>query len=355
METDIALSAQYLQSFFESGSRPMLLAPTPEKIHLEGVPVWANQMASFYKVVLREAPLIFIALKEVASVDSVARLYRVFSRSSDLPGVLVADPLPPRTSGPLSRLGVPHLFTGRSIFAPNLGVLFRGRSDSTKDRESDLRERLVPVAQKVLVLHLLRPEAIDRDWTLADWSKKLGKLGLAASSSGLSRAFHQLHLLEFVSVLGSGPKKKIEFEDRTVVWAKLARLEVETVLKKVRSMDCVPKDKQLYAFSADSALARLTSLSESNTLTIAMSTKAYEEWKRKDSPDNAQNGSGNTEQSVVIELWRENPRFLAEDDCLNAIELALYMRRSSDPRIREAVADLISKKKLDPNALWSFG
>ncbi|MGK5083935.1 hypothetical protein WDW37_11595 [Bdellovibrionota bacterium FG-1] len=349
MET-ASSAARYLSQFM-ANRKTSIPIPGVTVHKIPGLPAWARQVADFYLARWPDHQIALIVPRDATTVEEAIRLYRVTSRLDEIVTLLVADPLPIQSAGILVRLGIPHVFTGKAVYAPQLGTWYR--SDLLREvPERVIHERLLQSAQKAIVLFLLKPKKISPQWTLRDWAKAITENGAETSISSLSRGFQQLLGHQLITVTGGGPHKRFHFEDRNHVWTGLLRLETETVIRKGK-VSGIPKDISQYVFSGETALSRMTHLSEPDSVTIAMSGKEFHRWQQDQFiPGNVEEGIAGRNIPIVVEVWKDNPRFLSEHECLNSIELSLYTRRSRDPRVRDALAQVVTAHDLDPNALW---
>jgi hypothetical protein len=120
------------------------------------------------------------------------------------------------------------------------------------------------------------------------------------------------------------------------------KLEVETIVRKL--YDAAPAGIPCI-LAGESALAELTDLSKPEVTTLALSVSAERKWRA--TRDKHVSEGPNFE----IEVWRDDPLFLADRKCVNPVSLALSLRKSRDPRIRLALSNLLRKHDLDPDVL----
>lgn len=340
-------TAVFVQEFFQGIAPGGFVGEEPYEP--KNLPLWAKQVAWFRHFPLGSIDVKLIVPKERLECDRLVSLYRVFVRMESEPALVCADDLPPKSRGTLVRMGVPHVVSNTAIFAPQLGLAY-GKLRAVLT-ERTIQEKLSSVGLKLLAAFLLKRNFFDGNPPLSELQKRLqetlrNRAGYFVSLTTLSRVFQQLQELELVEVTGSGPHKRMHFVERQALWARLSRLEVETVLRRVETRSLPPRGRG-YVLSGDSALAELSDLLPPQVMTIAMSTSDYRKWKEGNQKNEAVGDFSATR--AIIELWREDTTFLDVNGCMNPIELALSLRRHTDPRVRIAVTQVLEGYGLDAN------
>lgn len=339
-------AALYIQEFFQ-GIIPG--EARVESLNTKKLPVWARNAAKFFQVSLGSTQIILLVPNGKMSVPEATNLYKLSEKILGCHVLLLAEDLPPKARGTLVRMGVPHVVADRLIFAPTLGLAYG--AIPKKQEVADISDHLHPVGLKLTAAYLLGQKYVAQDFHLSTLSKSLSKVGYPKPPNTLSRIFQHLEDLEIAESSGRGPHKTYRFGERDFVWGRLLQLEVKTVSRKVSDHHLPPQWEQCCVRSSDSALAQLSDLEEPDIFTLAMSIGDYNSWKKSGDQGVAYGDFG--KPALVLELWKEDPTFLAtENGCLNPIELALSMRRARDPRLQMALKDLIGKLKLNPELLW---
>ena len=338
-------TAIFVQEFFQ-GAGPSGSVGV-ELIEPLNLPIWMKDAAHYGRFVCRspmgETTVTLIMPKDSTTFEQVANLYRVFTRMGSGPALILADDLPPKARGVLVRMSIPHVVTGSAIYAPQLGLAYGKIKD--KPMEYVVSETLSSVGLKLTAAYLLQSDFFSDSPSLSEIQQRLVKQGdYSVSVATLSRAFQQLQELELVVVSGHGPQKRMRFLERQETWARLFKVSIETVVRRVEAR-YLPSNEWNYVFSGDSALGKLSDLMEPHAPTIAMSVSEYRKLKEDRRPKNG--GEKNSpvtewgEAPCIIELWREDPCFLSEKKCLNVVELVLSLRSHTDERVQIALAQLL--------------
>lgn len=347
----------------ESFEQPVLksisefLGPGPsgpsymEKFTPKNVPVWARDFADFYRVEIGTArPLTLVKPRESSDVEKIINLYKVLKNLKHENVLVIADDFSSKSKQDLIRGRIPHITSSGSIFAPELGIIYKEKIASS-ERSFEYSERLTALAQKLASAYLLDENFFKKQETLSSLAKYLNKNGYSKSISSISRAFQQLAQVEILKFEGNGPNKFPVFFNREIVWSRLLELEVETVIKKSGEMYLPDREKYQWVWSNDSALSRISDLNNPNIEIIAMDSAEFEKWKQEGG-SGLPVGDWGGRPGIIIEVWRDDVGFLSREGCLNPIELALSLRRTREPRTQLALSKVIDELGLDSNLLW---
>lgn len=347
----------------ESFEQPVLksitefLGPSPtgpicmEKFTPKSIPVWAKGFAEFYRVDIdAEKPLILVKPKESSDVEKIINLYRVLKNLKHEYVLIIADDFSSKSKQDLLKGRIPHVTSNGSIFAPELGVIYKEKIASS-ERNFEYTERLTPLAQKLAAAYLLNENFFKKQETLSSLAKYLNKSGYSKSISSISRAFQQLAQVHILKFEGNGPNKYPVFYGREIVWSRLLELETETVTKKIGEFYIPDRDKYHWVYSNDSALSRISDLNNPSIEIIAMDSAEFKKWKQE-GEQGSPRGDFGARPGVIIEVWKDDVGFLSRKDCLNPVELALSLRRTREPRTQLALSKVIDELGLESNLLW---
>ena len=322
-----------------------------EKFTPKSVPVWAKDFAEFYRVDIdAEKSLILVRPKESSDIEKIINLYRVLKNLKHEYVLIIADDFSSKSKKDLLKGRIPHMTSTGSIFAPELGVIYKDKIASS-EKKFEYTERLTALAQKLAAAYLIDENFFKKHDTFSALAKYLSKNGYSKSISSISRAFQQLAQVKILKFEGNGPHKCPIFYNRDVVWSRLLELEAETVIKKTGEFYFPEKKKYHWVYSNDSALSRISDLNHPNIEIIAMNNVEFKKWKQEGENGTAISNFGGS-PGVIIEVWRDDVEFLSKQDCLNPIELALSLRRTREPRTQLALSKVIDEVGLNSKLLW---
>ncbi len=347
----------------ESFEQPVLksitefLGPSPsrpsymERFIPKNIPVWARDFAEFYRVEIgTERPLTLVKPKESSDIEKIINLYRVLKNLKHENILIIADDFSGKSKQDLIRGRIPHVTSSGSIFAPELGIIYKEKI-ATSERNFKYTERLTALAQKLVAAYLIDENFFKKQDTLTSLAKYLNKNGYSKSISSISRAFQRLAQVEILKFEGNGPNKYPVFYNREIVWSRLLELEVETVVKKLGEFSLPDKNKYYWVYSNDSALFRISDLNRPEVEIISISNSDFKKWK-DEGEHGTPVGDFGARPGVIVEVWRDDVGFLSKKECLNSIELALSLRRTREPRTQLAISKVIDELGLNSSLLW---
>ncbi|MCO5144175.1 MAG: hypothetical protein M9962_13890 [Oligoflexia bacterium] len=338
---DIFKHAHYIASFLPLEKRSSKV----EKIKLKNLPYWVQESCEIYRITIDRFRIDLIVPSSVFSFDQITNLYAVLIKADEVPKLILADSMSTQLRGGLIRGHVPHIYRDEMIFAPFMGVAYKKIAEKY---EKTNYKRIWGVALRLAVCYLLRPNFFDKQASLIKLEKDISSIGLVYSRMHLSRAFRQLVEADLVMTKGLGPNKRYVFNEREEVWERILSMDVETYNKKISEYYFPSQD---YVFSGDSALAKISDLTEPKVTTIAMSIEKYNKWKKGKKTASVPFGDFG-QPSLEIELWSGDPEVLKSKECINVVDLSLSIRDSQDSRVRIAVTELLEKINLKADLLW---
>ena len=241
--------------------------------------------------------------------------------NENLPVVLILKELTFRQREYLIREKIPFVVEGKQIYLPFMAMYLQERCDA----EKQLREEILPSAQ-MLFLRFLYLGAQELPMSRAAKDLNL-------TSMSISRASKQLVEMKLLSVRKDGVQK-ILFSNETP----------ELLFQKTKGKLLNPVKRTVYVpvglvgagllKSGYSALAEYSMLNMPNVQCFASDT--ISEWKKSTT-----NTLQDSKTQVAVELWRYDPRKLADGKTVDVLSLALSLKDDQDERVEDAVEDML--------------
>ena len=276
------------------------------------------------KVTLDGKPALFVyPREELDPVDAVKKHLERIKKVEGAPAVLILDRLTYRQKQYLLRDHIPFVVEEKQIYLPFMAVYLQERGDGER-REITA---MLPSAQLLLLYYIYHGcgELLT--------SEACRALGFTATS--VSRASRQLEEMGLVYTEKRGVQT-ILYSDITP--SALFAATKDTMGNPIKRTIFVPraelKDKLL--LSGYSALSEYTMMNPPTSECFAAdSISALER---------ASSGRlHNSEDQCEVQLWRYDPRKLADGSSVDRLSLALALDKDRDERVEEAVEEMLEQ------------
>ena len=291
---------------------------------LNNVPNFLYTRYRVQKVMLDGMPVFFVYPKgELDAINVVKKHIERIERSESIPAVLVLNSLTYRQKEYLLRDHIPFIVLGKQIYLPFMAVYLQERNDVEKHTTYDM----LPSAQLLLLYYIYH--GCGRLLT----SEASRQLGFTATS--ISRASIQLQEMELIKTRKSGVNKLIYTEKMPQELFNEAKGLMQNPIKRTVY---VPKTEvhDLLLLSSYSALSEYTMLNPPAVKYLAAGSIAV--WENVSSVK-----LQNSDDQYAVELWRYDPKKLADGSCVDRLSLALSLDGSGDERVEAAVEEMLDQ------------
>lgn len=274
------------------------------------------------KVTLDGKEAVFIYPKtELDSVDAIKKHMERIQGLEAAPVVLVPERLTYRQKEYLLRDHIPFIVEGKQIYLPFLAVYLQERGDGERQTAASM----LPSAQLLLLYYIYHGcgELLASDAAM--------KLSFTATS--ISRASRQLEEMALVQTEKRGVQKVI-FSDKSP--KELFFLAKKYLSNPVKRTIYVPKAevKENLLISGYSALSEYSMLNP--PIVKCWATDSIAMWEKVSSGK-----LHNSNDQWAVELWRYDPKKLADGGCVDRLSLALTLCADRDERVEEAVDEML--------------
>lgn len=225
---------------------------------------------------------------------------------------------------------LPFIVPGSQVYLPFLGVVLQERMRSVKAAP----EKLSPSAQLVL-LHLIYEPTV-QPVRKVDLARRL-----ELSAMNVTRAVQELEALGLVSVEKAGRSDHVSAVDSgKALYEKALPYMIDPVQKRVFIRG--KSDFEGAPLSGESALAERSMLNPPATRCRAISRKEYKQLSDAEEIDPAWS---NSSDYIQLELWKYDPKVLADHAGVDVISLSLSLRENSDERMEQSVEEMMEGHK----------
>lgn len=225
---------------------------------------------------------------------------------------------------------MPFIVPDSQVYLPFLGVVLQERMKSVKPAP----KKLSPAAQLILLYFIYEMTG----WSAckADLAKRLN-----LSAMNVTRAVQELEALELVTVEKFGRSDYVSAVDSgKALYEKALPYMINPVQKRlyVRKSE---KFSEL-PMAGEYALATHSMLNEPQIECKAINRKKYKELDGIEKIDPAWSSS---HDYIQLELWKYEPKVLADHAGVDVISLSLSLRENSDERIEQSVEEMMEGYK----------
>ncbi len=332
-----------LNSLYPIQKQPQLLKTET----LKNLPLWVKSAIEIYEVRLAQMePLTIYLLAPTATLtfDQIILVHKLLSVELNAPLLLIADNLPAKFRSLLVKFRIAFVFKDESIFAPELGVRF-GKLKSlnakpkieTRSQSEALSAASLKIAAGVLT------GFIEKDFTLKALHEKIAQQNVKMSLSKLSNSLNELVRKNILIAQGAGPQRRYGTMAPTEIWQKLKSVELAPFHRALET-NHIPQEKEIYRLAGESALSEYSNLAAPKAITTAMTAQNFRQAYQSNS---APSSEGETENSYVVQVWKEDPALFAVDSALNPVEVYFSLRNHSDERVQMALGEMLAKYHLE--------
>lgn len=241
--------------------------------------------------------------------------------------VLCFDALSAHQRKALIQCGFPFIVPDSQLYLPFLGAMLQERTKPLRTAP----EKLSPTGQ-FLLLHYIYRSHLD-PVSKVQLTKQLG-----ISAMNVTRAVQELSALGLLTVEKDGRCDRVTAaEAGRELYQKAAPFLFDPLQKRVyvkRSLELLR-----LPLAGESALAQRSMLSGPSVECRAIGRKEY---KALQSSIETVDPAWSMETNYIqLEIWKYDPRPLAERGCVDPISLSLTLQKQQDERIAQAVDDMM--------------
>lgn len=291
---------------------------------VKSLPGFIHARYDMKRVTLDGKEAVFVYPKtELEPVNMVRKHIDRISRTEGSPAVLILQRLTSRQKEYLIRDHIPFVADGKQIYLPFMAVYLQERGDSDKTEA----RTLLPSAQLLLLYFIYQG---CRELTTAE-----AAAGLGFTATSLSRASRQLEESGLIQTEKRGVQKVI-LSDKSP--EELYDMGKGIMTSPVKKTIFVPKKEigEELALSGYSALSEYSMMNPPTQETRAAASVAA--WEKTSA-----HRMLNAEEQCAVELWRYDPRKLADGECVDRLSLALALNDSRDERVQEALDEMLKQ------------
>ena len=288
------------------------------------LPYYLIDKYNFSKVVLDDVPCLFIEPKgELDNLSAIKKHIIKINEFEKAHVVLDIKYIDSWRKKSLIRARIPFYVDKCQIYLPFMGIVLNERYNSNKPNI----EFLMPASQLLLFYYLYQK---DKELYTGNLNEKFG-----FTSMQISRAVTQLKSIGFISTYKDGVRIILtsEYEKK-----ELFDLYKQYLINPVRKKLYVDFNKIINKLpvSGITALSQKTMLGAPRIKTLAYFGKIGDL--------SGTNSLVDYDSQVEVEIWKYNPTLLSESsDITDTLSLAVSLQSDEDPRVEQAVEEMLDE------------
>ncbi len=292
----------------------------------EKLPLYIRGAFDFYQGSLMERKALFAVTKggQLNTVQ-LEKQFEMIRQAHNATPILVADELPALLRNRLIQKHINFVVPGKQMYLPALMVDLR----EVFTKPTGQHEKLLPVAQVILLFHILHKNEKTEAYPFKQWAARLNYTAMA-----VSQAAENLKALELCNITGTKEKYFVFEKPAQALWKKAETILIDPVQKRVY-VDGLPP-KMIFPKAGESALPEYTNMNASRQEFRATDKATYYEMVKKQLLVNPNDSEG----EYCLEVWKYDPTVLGTDSLVDHISLYLSLRHNTDERIQMALGEL---------------
>lgn len=285
---------------------------------------------NFYRGTLADKGKEFVIaeVRTPARVDLLARQYDRFLKQLKRPLIFYFADLKPRERSRLVKHKVQFVVGDKFIHAPQLGI-FGETPVFDENWTSVLTETELSAWAETIVIKRLLDDAIEETT-----GNHLAEL-LRVTQMTVSRAVRELENFGLCTLEKKGTEKKVHFGTRKELWQKAQKLLTSPVVGTVDLAE-IPIELPL---AGDPALEHYTMIAGIPPMTYAIYKREFLQLKRQDKIKLP----GVGEEKLRLQLWKRDPKPLAQEKYIDVISLYFSEKNSSDDRVQVEIRKMMNE------------
>lgn len=276
---------------------------------------------NFYRGTLaaKEKEFVIAEVRTAARVDLLARQYDRFLKQLKRPLIFYFANLKPRERSRLVKHKVQFIVGDKFLHAPQLG-LFGEMPVFDENWNSLVNETDLSAWAETIVIKRLLDDAIEEIT-----GNQLAQL-FNVTQMTISRAVRELEAFGLCTLEKQGTGKRVRFGTKNELWQKAQKLFTSPVVGMV---DLAEKPIEL-PLAGDPALEHYTMIAGIPPMTYAIYKREFLQLKREGKIKIPRVG----EEKLRLQLWKRDPRPLAQGRYIDPISLYFSEKNSTDDRVQ---------------------
>ena len=290
--------------------------------NMNNFPYLLTDRYDFKLVRMEGIKTVFMYVKrDMDTISSIKKHILKVKQKIGLPVVLILKSCLPRQRKSLIDARISFVVEGKQIYLPFMGAVLQEKYQTEKINTSFLS----PSAQALLFYYIYSKEK--------EMYMNFVARSFDLSAMTISRAIKQLESLGLFRTYKNGVNKIFTSNYSGPELYDKAKKYLQSPIKKKVYVDKIDIDEDML-YAGYSALSEYSMLSVPRMTIYAadkIDIESYETYLN------------DTENQVEIEIWRYNPRILADSDCVDILSLYQSLKDDADDRVQGEIKNMFKK------------
>jgi hypothetical protein len=300
-------------------------------LHLKNLPAIYRGLYDFEELDINETPFLLIKVKDKSlGPKDFKKHSKRLNESIDYLQIWFLKELHPHKIRRMIENELNFIVEDKQVHLPIINISIKAEVEKIK-----MLQKLSGLSVNILIREILKLDLSGKSKVdLADLFR--------VSKMTMGRAIEPLLVNNLCEEKKVGVSKQIQFKPQTELWSYLQK-NIRSPIKEIVFLDCIPKG---LPYSAVSALAKQSMLAEDIIPSFAIDKKEFSKKFKK-----IQQFVFEDDAKARVEIWDRPPTLIKQEN-VNAVDIYLILKETTDERIKIALEEQLRKYGLEVGKSW---
>ncbi len=300
-------------------------------VHLKNLPAIYRGFYDFEELDIHETPFLLIKVKDKSlGPKDFKKHSKRLNESIDYLQIWFLKELHPHKIRRMIENELNFIVEDKQVHLPIINISIKAEVEKIK-----MLQKLSGLSVNILIREILKLDLSGKSKVdLADLFR--------VSKMTMGRAIEPLLVNNLCEEKKVGVSKQIQFKPQTELWSYLQK-NIRSPIKEIVFLDCIPKG---LPYSAVSALAKQSMLAEDIIPSFAIDKKEFSKKFKK-----IQQFVFEDDAKARVEIWDRPPTLIKQEN-VNAVDIYLILKETTDERIKIALEEQLRKYGLEVGKSW---
>ena len=300
-------------------------------LHLKNLPAIYRGLYDFEELDINETPFLLIKVKDKSlGPKDFKKHSKRLNESIDYLQIWFLKELHPHKIRRMIENELNFIVEDKQVHLPIINISIKAEVEKIK-----MLQKLSGLSVNILIREILKLD-------LSGKSKVEFADLFRVSKMTMGRAIEPLLVNNLCEEKKVGVSKQIQFKPQIELWSYLQK-NIRSPIKEIVFLDCIPKG---LPYSAVSALAKQSMLAEDIIPSFAINKKEFSKKFKK-----IQQFVFEDDAKARVEIWDRPPTLIKQEN-VNAVDIYLILKETTDERIKIALEEQLRKYGLEVGKSW---